>query len=168
MRTRHKNETDQVLFWSICERNVYTPRVYAYVSPRESATETKRLRDIFHATQPGSALVIDEYVEYGTALRSASAIVVTALGKSGCAAAPVGAVAGKWYHSLTPGISSDLAYDFPELDGRRFVDYDAVSLPEIRNAMKAAGQIAARLLECGFSDAEAQQAYVHAQLENIA
>lgn len=145
-----------------------TPRAYEYVAPHSKTTETKRLRDIFCAIKPGSALIIDEYVESGAALRAASCIVTAALGKSGCVAAPVGAVAGKWYRRLTPGISSDLAYDFPELDGRRFIDYDTVSLPEISNTMKAAGQITVGLLKLDLSDPSMQQEYIHRQLGNIA
>lgn len=137
---------------------------YDYVSPHLGSTEVGRLSRVFAKSNPDTVLILDEYVEYGRTIRLASRLVLDALAQCNRRPSQVGVILGKWYASLTGGISSDLAFDYPRLDGRNFVDYEQVSLPELTVAMKSAGRIAAKLLTMITESSDERHKYIRNQL----
>ena len=61
-------------------------------------------------------------------------------------------------------MSSDLALDFPMLDGRNFVNLEQVSLPELADTMNKAGRMAAVLLDMQSASFDDRQQYIRSQL----
>lgn len=139
------------------------PKGYDYVSPREGASERARLARVLELLNPSGVLVIDEFTETGDTLQRASRIVLKAL-KVNDIAIPIGAIAGRWYRSLTTGMSTDLALDFPRLDGRNFVEYQQVSLPELADTMNKTGRMAAVLLDMQSASLDERWQYISDQL----
>lgn len=139
------------------------PKAYDYVLPRESTSEKTRLAHVLDLLSPSSVLVIDEFTETGDSLQRAAEIVTKALRVNGTVV-PIGAIAGRWYRSLTTGMSSDLALDSPRLDGRNFVDHARVSLPELAATMHKAGRMAAALLDMQSASIDERQQYINDQL----